>query len=293
MENIIINVNSLFRDKEKYPLSTKFNYELPTDFKYIIKMNITSLEVPNIVYIISEYRNNNKFKLINNELGISKTIILKDGNYTSSNLVLYLNDDIFTDELKSELGVSILLSEIDPITGFLMFSSDKDITIDYTRENNCNSEYENLNYYFGFSNEINNSVFNIKNLYYEITGDSVVNFVGTNYIFLKINEINNIVDKNVSDAFAKFILNSGKYTVHFEDSSSFVSKEKIFRSPQNITNLNVELVDYLGNPINLQEHNFSFTLELTYIYDINIFKYLHNYDYTIPNVYNRFQGNIL
>ena len=93
--------------------------------------------------------------------------------------------------------------------------------------------------------------------------------------------------------FQNFILNSGKYTVHFEDSMSFVSKEKIFRSPQNITNLNVELVDYLGNPINLQEHNFSFTLELTYIYDINIFKYLHNYDYTIPNIYNRFQGNII
>lgn len=293
MENIIINVNSLFRDKEKYPLATKFNYELPTDFKYIIKMNVTSLEVPNIVYIISEYRKNNKFKLINNTSGISKTITIKDGNYTSSNLVSYLNVDIFTDEFKTELGITILLSKIDPITGFLMFSSDIDLTLDYTRKENCNTEYENLNYFFGFSKEINNSIFNISNNYYEITGDSVVNFVGTNYIFLKINEINNIVDKNVSDVFSKFILNSGKYTVHFEDSMSFVSKEKIFRSPQNITNLNVELVDYLGNPINLQEHNFSFTLELTYIYDINIFKYLHNYDYTIPNIYNRFQGNII
>ena len=44
--------------------------------------------------------------------------------------------------------------------------------------------------------------------------------------------------------------------------SDFINKEFRFRQPTNIQRLNIELIDYLGNTIDLNGFDWSFTLEL-------------------------------
>jgi hypothetical protein len=45
----------------------------------------------------------------------------------------------------------------------------------------------------------------------------------------------------------------------------FYAKEYKFKQPQNVQSINIELVDYLGNTLDLRGLDFSFTLQLLQI----------------------------
>ena len=62
MENIIVNINSLYRDKSIYPNAQKFTYNLSSNLNNIIHMRLTSLEIPNVDYVFTTEKNNKTFK---------------------------------------------------------------------------------------------------------------------------------------------------------------------------------------------------------------------------------------
>ena len=266
MENIIININSLHRDKTFYPDAQKFTYILPSHLNNIIHMRLTSLEIPNVAYVFTTEKNNTTFKIT---VGfVTETIVLEDGNYSSDTLINFITEKF--DEINTARGWN-LSATINVRNGKIIFSNNTTFTLDFTRTGN--SDYPNLNYFLGFTNETNSGT--------TITSDSVINLIGINYFFIKINDISNIIDEKVGDAFAKVIANVDKFNVQFEDFESFVTKDKQFRSPQNFSKLDIEIVDYLGNPLNIYNHDISMTLELGYIYDLKLYNSIHNKG--IPN----------
>ena len=266
MENIIVNVNSLYRDKTLYPNAEKFTYNLPTHLNNIIHMRLTSLEIPNVDYTFTSEKNNKTFKIT---VGfVTETIVLDDGNYSSDTLTNLITDKF--DAINTARGWDLSVT-INVRSGKIVFSNDSQFTLDFTRTSN--TSYPNLNYHFGFTNETYSGT--------SITSDSVINLIGISYFFVKINDISNVIDEKVGNAFAKVINNVDKFNVQFEDFESFVTKDKQFRSPQNFNKLDIEIVDYLGNPLNMYNHDISMTLELGYIYDLNLYNSIHNKG--IPN----------
>lgn len=267
MENIIVNINSLFRDKDIDPDSNKFTYYLPSHLKNIIHMRLTSLEIPNVGYVFSEVHNNNKFSIT--VAFVTETIVLPDANFASDQFVNVITDKF--DTINTARGWNLNIS-IDVNNGKFKFTNNgTEFTLDFTRTGN--TDYPNLNYHMGFRNETYTGT--------EIEGESVINLVGINYFFVKINDINNIIDDKVGNAFAKVIINIDKYNIQFEDFESFVTKDKQFRSPQNFNKLSIEVVDYIGKPLDLYNHDLSMTLELGYIYDLKLYNNIHNKG--IPN----------
>jgi hypothetical protein len=269
MDNIIVNVNSIFRDTKIFPSSSKFTYNLPSHLKNIIHMRLTSLEIPNTFYTFSTSKNNVKFKITRVSTGFSETVTITDGNYTSTSLINVIQDEL--DRIIIDLGLTNLDITIDTQTAKVSIVSDEDITIDFTRSET--NEYPSIKYFLGFNEDVYTGT--------SFTGESIINIVGVNYFFIKINNIQNIYDEKVSNAFAKIITNSTKFSVQFEDFENFVTKDKQFRSPKNFSKLDIELVDYLGNTLDLGNQDISFTLEFGYIYDINLYKSIHNNG--IPN----------
>jgi len=88
--------------------------------------------------------------------------------------------------------------------------------------------------------------------YFEIRGET--------YLFIRINEWGNIDFFN-RKVFAKVILPDIGNT-RLDDGFDI---EYRFRQPQTIQKLEFELIDYLGNLVNLNGHNFSLTLEFKQI----------------------------
>lgn len=263
MENIIINVNSIFRDTDKYPSANHFKISLPETLKNISYIKLTSLEIVDVNYVFTEIKKNNKFKII---VGTDEyDVILEDGNYTSSTLITTLQSRL--DEINNSLSFNISV-DINIYAAKLFFTSDTTdtFTIDFTRDGY--SEYPPIKYFLGFEND-------------SYTGTSVnanytINLNGVNYAFLCVNDIENVIDNRVSNAFTKIIYETGRFNSLFSKGKEFNSKDKVFRSPINLEYLEIKLVDYLGNLLELSNFNFSFTLEVGYIYDINLYKKINN-----------------
>jgi hypothetical protein len=94
-----ICINSLFRMNYFKSDSSSFDYIFPTTIENVISMRVSFVQIPIFWYNISCKKKNNKFVInVSNmqKMGLpiedkSHTIIIEDGNYTSSVLVDYLN----------------------------------------------------------------------------------------------------------------------------------------------------------------------------------------------------------
>jgi hypothetical protein len=63
MEEILINIDSKYRDVVKYPNECKFRINFEKTYKNIVSLRMTSLEVNNSINYISTQKNNNYIKI--------------------------------------------------------------------------------------------------------------------------------------------------------------------------------------------------------------------------------------
>lgn len=260
MDNLIINVNSCFTDKTKYT-SSNFVYHLDEEIKNIAYIKLGSIEYPSSPYIFREDKRNTSFKIGDGTL--EDTITIQDGNYTTDTLAIEINDKL---ELINDARNTNYVVDVNVISGKIEITSETSFTLNFS---NNDIGYVSLGYHMGFD-EDNYSGDSI------IIGDKVMRLNYPIYYFLKINDIDNIQDKNVKNAFAKIIQTTGSFDFTIQGKSDYVAKEKVFRSPINISKLNVQLVDYKDKIIDLNGFDFSFTLEIGYVYDKKLYEELNN-----------------
>lgn len=122
--------------------------------------------------------------------------------------------------------------------------------------------YPTLGYYLGYRSNIKNNdpylySSKISNNMSTIQGDKMYN-INNNYIFLKINNWG-YIDFFNRQMFAKIITNTNNKVPRLDD---YLNKEYQFRQPVNVQQLDIELVDFLGNTLDLNGIDFSFTLQL-------------------------------
>ena len=249
MENLIFNINSSHRDKNRYPDSNKFELLLPSKIKNITYLKLTSIEFPYVFYNYQENRNNVSFKIQHTNNTITDTITISNGNYTNTQLVNTITTKLNEINISRSTNFSISLSDI---TKRITFTNDTEFTLDFSRTGNI--QYDGINYSLGFKNNSYTGT--------SIEGDSVINTEGCRYFFVKINNIDNIYDNNVTNCFAKVLLNTSVYNTRYEGNDSFVSKTKQFRKPENFNKLTFEFVDEQNNLIEFGTHNISLTVEL-------------------------------
>lgn len=91
-----------------------------------------------------------------------------------------------------------------------------------------------------------------------IRADKIFNTAGDNYIFIKINDVG-YIDFFNQKLFAKILLTSGLGNPKLD---AYVNQGYRYRQPVNINRLDLELVDYLGNTLDLNGFDWSCTLEL-------------------------------
>ena len=265
MDNLIINVNSNFADKTKYT-SSNFVYHLDEEIKNIAYMKLGSVEFPSSTYNFLLSKANTSFKI--GDGSVEDTVTIADGNYTTDTLTIAIQDkfDLINSARSKNYEV-----DVDINTGKIFFTSDDSFRIDFS---NTDVGYGSLGFHMGFNDNIytNDS---------RIEGDNVVKLNNMLYYFLKINDIDNVQDYYVKNGFAKIIQTTGSFDFTIQGKGDFVAKEKVFRSPINISKLNVQLVDYRDRIIDLNGLDFSFTLEIGYVYDKKLYEELNNNG--IPN----------
>ena len=248
METQLINVDSKFRNASIYNNPAKFKFDMDRNIKNVKSIRVSSIELPNIFYVFSKKKNNISFFITYNIVQIP--IVIEEGSYTSD-LLLFTIQTILN--CINDVHGSSFSITFDEIKSKVIIKNKLPFALDFSND----GFYDNLGNMLGFvhNNYTSNTLY---------MGESVMNVVGDNYIFLKVNNYgliyNSVANTNV---LAKIILNKNKGSVVFDNAANFLTKEYIFRDPVNIFSLNIELIDSKGRCIDMLHQNFSMTFEIT------------------------------
>ena len=274
-QNIVINIDSKFRDRNIYKNSGKFNINLPTTYRNVISIRLSSIEFPNLFYTFSKSKNNTYFYISTYTMSPYK-IEIREGNYVSSAIITELNSKFA--ELAALSGLTITAA-LDTISGKITFSSGSAFNLIFPND---------------FEFTLGNNLGYIKKEYLNntnYTGEGILDVIGDSYIFLRINDYGDLVsqlgEKNI---LGKIVLNQSKAIMVFDNSSNYLTKSYVFNTPQSINKLNVELVDRYGYIVDMLNLDFSFTIELQTIFDntksgIYYDAFKNNFDFKFKNKY--------
>jgi hypothetical protein len=273
----VINVDSQFRDNILEP-SGDYRFTLDRGVKNIIRMKITSAEIPNTSYVFHCLKYNNVTFLISCPAitPTVKKLVLEDGNYSSFDLASVLQDRF--DEL---FGSNLFTVTLSPTTAKL--------TIENIAKNNFSLTFGTFTpdgttgtrpprpYINGIGHNLgfNNLSYSGRSSY---TSEKIVDTVEYKYMFISLGSDYDVVDHKSFNthvsALAKICINVPKNAIIFNTAADGITKEFYFRQPTNLNSFQVRLIDCFEQVVDLNGSDFSFTLELTEVLNTSLYQKL-------------------
>ncbi len=277
-----LNLNSCFRNNYYQSNPCDFFYSLPVEIKNVISMRLVSIEIPNSWYLFSSQKNNNIFQM---EVQVEEDkkvfdIYIPDGNYDSETLQHYLNDTYF------------YRSSIDNYLKYIKFSIDEFSL--KTRFEVIENEYKHFKFSIKFVDGLNQNIMNtcgwilgfrlanyldVKN---RLVSEGLFDAGGDRYIYICINDFqyNNNISNSVcfdqsilkEDVIAKIPMINGKLSLIINDDTNPLSKIRKYNGPVTLSRLQIKILDKFGDVIDLNNMDFSLTIELQILYESFNFK---------------------
>jgi hypothetical protein len=202
MENIIVNIDSRFRDMKKYPNGSKFIYSLSENLKNCKYIRLSSIELPNLYFTFAESKKNISFIITCNLL--NHTISIEDGMYTPD---LLLNSIQQKFDILNQIHSFNFKINFNIINGFINIENNRSFKINFS---NYPSDYESLGFHLGFRKYIYESIYNDDDKKYYVKSEGQLDTIGDAYLFLKINDygiiyhdFKDIISKQINEDKAK------------------------------------------------------------------------------------------
>jgi hypothetical protein len=291
-----LNLNSCFRNNYYKTNPCDFLYLFPIEINNVLSMRLASIEIPNAWYLFSKLKKNNFFEIdIYETSAISSSepikpvikynylIIIPDGNYDIDSLQNYLNTNYFyQSELTINTPLKYIQFSIDPSSlksSFKLLENTNTFTYTFTLkfiENINQNAMSTMGWILGFR----------LGTYIEIedciVSEGLFDAGGDRYIYVSINDFqynnnnSNIVcfDKSIlnEDVIAKIPMMNGKLSLIVNDNNQVLAKLRRYNGPVNISRLQIKILDKFGTIIDLNNMDFSFTLEMEILYESFNFK---------------------
>jgi hypothetical protein len=287
-----IHLNTLFRQNYNESTSSNFTYQLPVELKNVVSMRLSSIEIANCIYLFSNAKKNNRCKIIVTVGNVSEEyeIYIDEGNYDYCTLANYLNTNYF---YQAQPGTPYYGSNLQYIVftinqyNFRTFfyiqqtpttPADMKFSVLFVYPETVNNNaMDTLGWILGFRSY---QYLNI-NINEELVSEGLFNGGGDEYIYFCLNDNQyNKNNENVAalqnsiiqeDILAKIPMINGKLSL-VVDYIGRIAKLRRYNGPVTLNRIQVKLLDQFGNIINLNNMNFSFTLEVEMLYESFNFK---------------------
>jgi hypothetical protein len=274
-----LNINSCFRSNYYQSNPCDFLYMIPTEIKNVVSMRLVSIEIPNSWYLFSKLKQNNVFEIIieENEKKQGFRIEIPDGNYDVETLEDYLNSNYFYN------------SGMDNGLKYIKFTINRyNLKSKFELIESCEFEKKQIKFSLKFTESISQNIMitfgwilGFRNANYinviELTSEALFDAGGDRYIYVSINDYQyntnalNIVcfDQSIlnEEVIAKIPMVNGKLSLVVNDNNSPLSKIRLYNGPVNLSRLQIKILDHFGNIIDLNNMDFSLTLELEILYE--------------------------
>jgi hypothetical protein len=135
-----------------------------------------------------------------------------------------------------------------------------------------------LGYNLGFSNH-----FYAVESPFSITGESLLTTTRDQYFLLSIDDFHTVehkTDENYIQCLAKIINKQDKNGIIFDDGYTVLSNDIIFPRPIDLKQVRIRLMDMYGTILDLHNLNFSISLEITEVMNIQLYDNYRTYLWT-------------
>ena len=265
-----LHFDSRFRDNYGAPgtSASSFLYNLPSEIQDVVSLRLASIHVPNAILTISKAAGNNTL-LVNDVL-----ITIPDNNYTLKELRTTINDAI----ADIAPALNLVFGPDDDNKPKTKITSDFPAVITFYKENNCTNFMSTLGWLLGFRVSSilvdNTTSFTSSGLYdtgftdylYFSVDDFQRNMSNNNTVYLnKTTSNNNILGKIYRSSIdGTYFLNNYTSTTSYE-----TNNQRIYYGPVRLSKFKFSLLDKFGNIVDINNMDYSFTLEVEVLYDRN------------------------
>tara|TARA_B100000767_G_scaffold275300_2_gene311594 strand:+ start:10318 stop:11241 length:924 start_codon:yes stop_codon:yes gene_type:complete len=264
MESLIYSIDTKLIEKNN---SSNFKYSFSEKINNVVNITLSSVEIPNSIYVFNDTKDNEVFRIT--VRGYNHRFYLQQGNYDIKELydqILFFFNTI--EKLYKKDGYYIQFNfsfDIDNARFKLECNETFSLFFDNL------TKYDSLGRQLGFAQD---KYENIRN----ITGEYIPDIMGDKYIFMKMNDYGNIYN-NDKKYFSKIIINKESYEMIYNSQHKFISKTFKFNQPTELKELDFRFEDYMGNLVNFNGLDLSFTLEIKFIKNIGLKPFYEKYNY--------------
>jgi hypothetical protein len=268
---VSLAMNTFFRDpKSGSPTDCFFVLSYP--LKNVVSMRLLSLELPEGVYLLSNADLTNRLYIVEYAGDGSKLVeglvIVPEGCYCAESLAAALQNAINVQlETLGRFAVGI-----DPISfRTTIINSVHNFDMYFVTQQTNTYLNRNLGWILGYRNPTY-----LENNYY--TSEGLFNGVPLDYMYFVLDDFNlsrssnliaifndSFIDKNI---LAKIPYSNWNFQVLFEGKDDVISPRRQYFGPVDIRKFGLQLINKYGQIINLNNMDFSFTLEVEMAYDI-------------------------
>lgn len=278
-----LSIDTKFRKNYFSTDPADYSMRLSTPFKNVVSMRLSSIEITNAIYSMSELDGTNGFKVtapVGSSSGAGTyTIKVPTGNYISNKLTASLEDsfhDITTGVSLPFLNMRVSINSatskttierVGTTTGEVL----DDFELDFTNLIRSDAPpMMNLGWILGFRNlKYKGS--------YKYVSECTIDLAGIKYFYFCVNDYQKSANQNVIGVYensflsknilARIPLREGKGMIAFDDGSDNIMKSRKYFGPVNIENLRITLLDEYGQILKLNHIDYSFSLELEILYE--------------------------
>ena len=292
----IVNINTRFRNNYTSTPSTNFSLFLPSPVKKVTSMKIVDTQFPKMVYTFSSKLGSNSFLLDNSNIDIS------NGSYTNATIVTTIN----TAMTNAGANVTLYYNANNGLMTFSHNAAiDFSLNFNYNSvtcpqlSSNINKDQLTLGWLLGFRgnylskisstksskisstkssceclNMVKNQV-DISNIYTgssTYTGESIFDPHGSRYFLIAVNDYQNNHNSIFISPFQYQTLADAnilaKISTECCDKCCLHNPERIYFGPTDIAKFHIIIYDEFGRIVDINNADYSFTLELEVIYDL-------------------------
>ena len=275
-----IHCNSKYRDNYYNSSASDFQYTLPQPMDRVTSLKLSSISIPNTWYVFSHALGNNRFVVEISggcyDFSVHE-IVIPDGNYDDCMLETFLNNTYFYNSGNENplkyVKFSILNHSLKSVFSFVETAPDDLVmNVKFVDDESTNIMY-GAGWILGFRYGM------YLNVEASLMSEGLYDGGGDRYLYFCLNDFNrnasnhNIVyfDDSVmrDDVLAKIYLKDGKFAINIDDSSDDCCnhvKTRRYFGPIDLKKIHVKLIDQYGRRIDLNNMDYSFSLEIEHKY---------------------------
>lgn len=270
-----VSVDTRFADQHYNNDTTDFMIRLPETMKNVMRIRLSSVEIPSVEYTFTVAKGNVAGTVIDSTS--TRTFSITPGNYTAAALA---------SAVATGLGLGYTCVVV-PVTGLIVITKTSGEFTLYLGSENSNicsrKTHWGIGYYLGIrvpyttTDSSGNSLPEIRRRSITSSGGTVTAYAPplvtqNTYYLMQLqcpDQLDTVVHRVAGNAgipaFAKLTLKNNGVGVDYDDNSDLIRKEYTFLAPTNISQLRVKLLDAFGVPVQLRTADWSMTFELTEI----------------------------